>query len=142
MKYTILLPICIVLALFSSAFSEEKETYFALHQDSQFLTLDHASMCEAIKDYTPHNEAVVFSTAIGKVSCFTSFDPVPRKTYIYHKWYYKDKLSTKKRLLLYPPRWSTYSSIQLRETDIGPWRVEIYDDKGKLLKILRFSITE
>jgi len=99
-------------------------------------------MCEEIKEYTPYNSAVVFSIKIGKVSCFTSFDPVPEKTFIYHKWYHRDKPSTKKKMTLNPPRWSTYSSILLRETDKGPWRVEISDQKGNLLRILRFSITD
>jgi hypothetical protein len=106
------------------------------------LTLEQAAMCEEIKEYTPYNSAVVFSIKIGKVSCFTSFDPVPEKTFIYHKWYHRDKPSTKKKMTLNPPRWSTYSSILLRETDKGPWRVEISDQKGNLLQILRFSITD
>ncbi|MBU0987328.1 MAG: DUF2914 domain-containing protein [Proteobacteria bacterium] len=99
-------------------------------------------MCEEIKDYAPYNAAVVFSIAIGKVSCFTAFDPVPEKTFIYHEWYHQDKPSTKKKLYLQPPRWSTYTSIQLRETDKGPWRVEIIDHKGNLLDVVRFSITD
>ncbi len=106
------------------------------------LTLDHAGMCEEVKDKTPINQAVVFSIKIGKVSCFSVFDPVPEKTFIYHKWFHKDAPSTNKRLTLQPPRWATYSSIQLRETDKGPWRVEISDRHGNLLYILRFSITD
>jgi hypothetical protein len=104
------------------------------------LTLDRAVMCEDIKDFAPLNPAVVFS--IGKVCCYTSFDPVPEKTFIYHTWYHKDSPSTNKRLTLQPPRWATYSTIQLRETDKGPWRVEISDQNGKILSILRFSITD
>jgi len=38
--------------------------------------------------------------------------------------------------------WSTYSQIQLRETDKGPWRVEISDQNGKVFDVLRFSITD
>jgi len=106
------------------------------------LVMDNAVMCEEIKDFTPINQAVVFSIKIGRVSCFTSFDSIPEKMFIYHKWFHKDKLSTKKRLTLHPPRWATYSSIQLRETDKGPWRVEISDHKGNTLHILKFSITE
>ena len=106
------------------------------------LTLEQAAMCEEIKEYTPYNSAVVFSIKIGKVSCFTSFDPVPEKTFIYHKWYHRDKSSTKKKLALKSPRWATYSSILLRETDKGPWRVEISDQKGNIFRTLRFSITD
>jgi Protein of unknown function (DUF2914) len=106
------------------------------------MTLDRAVMCEEIKDFVPHNPAVVFSIKIGKVCCYTSFDPVPKKTFIYHKWFHRGNPSTNKRLTLQPPRWATFSTIQLRETDKGPWRVEISDQNGKLLYILRFSITD
>ena len=106
------------------------------------LVMDRVVMCEDIKDLIPQSPAVIFSIKIGKVSCFTSFDPVPEKTFIYHKWFHRDDPSTKKRLTLQPPRWATYSTIQLRETDKGPWRVEISDQKGNLLRILRFSITD
>jgi hypothetical protein len=104
--------------------------------------LAHAVMCEEIKDLTPKNQAVIFSIKIGEVSCFTSFDPVPEKTFIYHKWFHKDELSTQKKLSLQPPRWATYSKIQLREADKGPWRVDITDDKGRILRTLRFTITD
>jgi hypothetical protein len=106
------------------------------------LNLEQAVMCEDIKDYLPYNKAVVFSLEMGKVFCFSSFDVVPQKTYIYHNWYRRDRLVTTKRLSLQSPTWSTYSSIQLREADKGPWRVEIRDQKKKLFEVVRFSITD
>ena len=109
---------------------------------SEKLELRHAAMCEDINGYSPKNDAIVFSIDIGKVSCFTLFDPVPKEMDIYHKWFYQDKLSTKKKLRLKPPRWSTFSSIQLREVDKGPWRVEITADDGTIIQILRFSIVD
>jgi len=109
---------------------------------SQQLSLVQAMMCEEIKDHAPHNQAIVFSVTNGSTSCFTSFDPVPEKTYIFHNWFYRDKLTTRIKLILQPPRWSTFSRIQLREADKGPWRVEITDRKGALFSIVRFSITD
>lgn len=109
---------------------------------SKKLTLVQAAMCEGIKEYIPQNQAIVFSMTIGKVTCFTSFDPVPEQTFIYHNWFFRDKLSTRIKLSLQPPRWSTFSSIQLREADKGPWRVEVIDQEGNVLDILRFSITD
>lgn len=106
------------------------------------LTLFHAAMCEEVKEHVPRNPAIVFSITIGKVFCYTSFDPVPEKTFIYHNWFHRDKISTKIKLNLKPPRWSTYSRIQLREADKGPWHMEITDNKGNILRVLRFSITD
>ena len=137
----ILVLICCNLFLASQVLPQNNQDSL-LTQDSKEPGLDDAVMCEEIKDVTPKNRGVVFSIKIGKVSCFTSFDPVPKKTFIYHKWFHKDKPSTKKKLRLQPPRWATYSSIQLRETDKGPWRVEITDQKGNILHTVRFTITD
>ncbi|MBW2053692.1 MAG: DUF2914 domain-containing protein [Deltaproteobacteria bacterium] len=128
-------------AIHSQASAEEiKEPPSASTQKTLILT--QALICESIKTNGPQNEAVVFSIQIGEVKCFTVFNPVPEKTFIYHKWFHKDKLSTKRKLSIKPPQWETYSRIQLREADKGPWRVEITDSKGKLLRVLRFSITD
>jgi hypothetical protein len=106
------------------------------------LSLVKAVMCENIVDFQPENISIVFSISIGKVFCFTFFDQVPHEMPIYHYWYRKDQLSTKKKRMLKPPQWGTISEIQLRETDKGPWRVEITDGNGNILGILRFSITD
>jgi hypothetical protein len=101
-----------------------------------------AVMCEEVQDRQPQFEGVVFPIGIGRVFCYTLFDPVPERTFITHNWYNRDNLSTTVKLSLMPPRWTTYSAIQLRESDKGPWRVEIADSEGRILQILRFSVTE
>lgn len=106
------------------------------------LTITQAVMSEEIKDYEPYNIAAVFSLAMGKVFCFTAFDNVTQDMYIYHSWYRHDRLITTRRLSLRTPAWSVFSTIQLRQADIGPWRVEVRDPKNRVLKILKFSITE
>ncbi len=106
------------------------------------LQLFQAVMCEDIISNAPRNPTVVFSVNQKKAVCFTAFDLVPQKSIIYHNWYHRDVPSAKIRLTLNSPRWSTYSSIELRKTNIGPWRVEITDETGNVLVVLRFSVTE
>ena len=106
------------------------------------IALVRAVMCEDIQELIPQHPTTVFSIERRKAICFTSFDPVPEKTIVYHQWFHRDRNSAKIKLTLKPPRWSTYSSIQFRAEDIGPWRVEITDSKGHIFQILRFSITE
>ena len=106
------------------------------------IVLVQAEMCEDIQELTPQNTTTVFSIERRKAICFTSFDPVPFETEIYHHWFHRDRPSARIKLVLQPPRWSTYSSIQLRAEDLGPWRVEVTDAKGRIFQILRFSITE
>lgn len=124
--------------LFSTPlFSQQKEASKSLKP-----VLKQAGLFEDIKDSVPINQGLVFSSSLGKVICFTDFDPVPEKTFIYHKYYFRDKLSSRTKFTLYPPRWATVSEIQLRETDKGPWRVEITDEAGNVLHVIRFSITD
>ena len=106
------------------------------------LELFQALMAEDIFSNAPRNPTAVFSIKQKKAFCFTSFSQVPQKLIIYHNWYHRDVPSAKIRLTLKPPRWSTYSSIELNKTDIGPWRVEITDETGNVLEVLRFSVTE
>ena len=106
------------------------------------ILLVQAVMCEDMRELVPRNSTTVFSIERRKAICFTSFDPVTEKTIVYHQWFHRDQNSAKMKLTLNPPRWSAYSSIQLRAEDIGPWRVEITDTQGHILDILRFSITE
>jgi len=106
------------------------------------LVISSAVLCEDVQERQPLYEGVVFSIGIGKIFCYTLFDPVPEKTHITHNWYNRDNLTTKIKLSLQPPRWTTYSAIQLRESDKGPWRVEITDSEGRILQVLRFSVTE
>jgi hypothetical protein len=106
------------------------------------LELFQALMCEEIFSNAPRNPTAVFSIRQKKAICFTSFSQVPKKLIIYHNWFHRDVPSARIRLTLKPPSWSTYSSIELNKTDIGPWRVEITDETGKVLEVLRFSVTE
>jgi hypothetical protein len=123
-----------------SAFSDKDGLRTAVAADQ--LAVTSAVMCEDVQERQPVNEGVVFSIGIGRICCYTLFDVVPDKTHITHNWYNRDNLSTKIKLPLHPPRWTTYSAIQLRETDKGPWRVEITDSEGRILQVLRFSVTE
>ena len=111
-------------------------------QSGNLIALVQAVLCEDIQDHLPQNPTTVFSIERRTAVCFTAFDPVPQKVVIYHHWFHRDTPSARIKLTLKPPRWSTYSSIQLRAEDIGPWRVEITDVQGNIFHVLRFSVTE
>ena len=111
-------------------------------QSGNVIELVEAVMCEEIKNGVPQDPTTVFSIERRTAVSFTEFDPVPRQAVIYHHWFHRDTPSARIKLTLKPPRWSTYSSIQLRAEDIGPWRVEITDAQGNIFHVLRFSVTE
>lgn len=109
---------------------------------SDQLHLSQAVICDTLEAFKPLNPSVIFSVNVGSIMCFTDFDHVPERTSIFHDWIRRDRLVFRKKLVLKTPRWSSVSSIQLREADKGPWRVEVRDADGNLLRILRFSITD
>ncbi|MDL2269617.1 DUF2914 domain-containing protein [Desulfosarcina sp. OttesenSCG-928-A07] len=111
----------------------------AVHGDLQLTT---AVMCESVHNYAPIHPAVVFPIQRGRVFCFTEFASISSQTRVYHKWYRDDRLITNQRLVLNPPRWSSSTSVQLRDADKGPWRVDITDEAGTPIYTLRFSITD
>jgi hypothetical protein len=104
--------------------------------------LVRAVMCEGIHGNDPATPAIVFSIRQGKVFCFTEFDGIQAPGPILHKWFRRDTLSESIKLNLQPGRWATYSSISLRESDRGPWRVEVTDSRGNIFAVLRFSVVE
>jgi len=106
------------------------------------IVLVQAVMCESIENFHPVNPAVVFSISQKEVFCFTDFDPVIEKTIVFHKWFNRDKLISTMQLTLNPPKWSSFSRIQIRDEDKGPWRVEIRDAGDNLLQTLRFSMAD
>lgn len=137
---------CLALAVvwmvsFSAAWTAQAQAP-ARGSNAARLSLIQALVCEEVKEGIPVNPAIAFSISVGKIYCYTLFDQISEDTVVYHHWYFRDKPSARIRLALRHPRWSTFSSIQLREADKGPWRVEITDAGGRLLKNLRFSVTD
>jgi hypothetical protein len=106
------------------------------------LVLGESTACEDVRNGIPEQAAVAFSVDLKRVYCYTDFKKVPEKSFAYHNWYLRDNLKASIKLTVRPPRWSTYSSIQLRDSDKGPWRVEITDEEGIILKTLRFSVID
>jgi len=129
----LLIFVAMVLLSATDSYSEQPKAKIVLVQ---------AVMCESIENSRPVNPSAVFSISQGEVFCFSGFDPVFEKTYIFHKWYYKDKLISTMKLVLNPPKWSSFSRIPIRYEDKGPWRVEIRDVDNNLLQTLRFGMAE
>ena len=129
-KASIIVAMFLLCCLPSAAFSRDG------------LRLTAAYMCEQVSDAGPENRAVVFSAADGKVFCFCFFESVPENSTVFHVWYHADRLVTRHKLTLKPPSWKIYSTMQLRDSDKGPWRVEIIGADNKQLDVVRFSVTD
>ena len=131
----------LVLGSFTHTFAQDQQGVTPV-EPLQELTLVRAVMCEGLRGLGPLNEAIVFSIEREEVFCFLDFDPVPERTSIRISWFWRDERRLNRKFTLKPPRWSTLDSIELRDADKGPWRVEVRDMEGNILKTLRFSITD
>jgi len=80
----IIILVCRGSSLFSETVSKKIEDS-SQQPAAEELTLDHAVMCEGIKDYIPLNPAIVFSISTGKVSCFSNrFFYFNRKSFLFY----------------------------------------------------------
>lgn len=127
---------------FTSHVNAEAKTNTQEPATAKELVLGKAIVCEAVKKSIPQNGAIAFSISLGRVYCFTEFPTVPEKMNIYHNWYHRDKKRAGVKLLLKPERWSTFSYVTVKKQDQGPWRVEVTDQEGNVLRTLRFSIID
>jgi len=143
--YTFTLAISCLIITAAAAFIAQSclaESQVVPGSSPNALAIAEAVVCKDIINSTPQGKSVVFSLRRGKVYCFTDFNHVPEETLIYHTWFLKDSSVSQVKLSLKPPRWSTYSSIILRGTDKGPWRVEVTDKHNNILKTVRFSVVD
>jgi hypothetical protein len=106
------------------------------------LTLVKAEICEDLRQNQCVFPSRIVSVSVGKVYCYSSFIGIPKIINIYHKWYQRDQLIATFVLKLRPPSYATTSSIQLRDSDKGPWKVEIVDQAGRVYSTLRFSVVD
>ncbi|MFZ0613383.1 MAG: DUF2914 domain-containing protein [Desulfobacterales bacterium] len=106
------------------------------------LVIGNCTACADVRNGVPEQAAAAFSADLKRVYCYTDFTSVSEKTVTYHNWYLRDKLKARIKLTLQPPRWSTYSSLPVHDSEKGPWRVEVTDEEGNLLKALYFSVID
>ncbi len=137
--YVVILLITVLLPTIAVG-QAAKEQPLAL--EPKKLALGATATCENVLSGIPENKAVAFSLALKRVYCYTNFTSVPEKTFTFHNWYFRDNLKASIKLVLRPSRWSTYSAMELRSSDKGPWRVEVTDEEGNILSTQRFSIID
>lgn len=104
--------------------------------------LTKAEICEEFAQGECVYPTRLVPISAGKVFCYTSFDSIRKNMVVYHRWYQRDQLSASFTLKLKGPSYATVSSIQLRDTDKGPWKVEVVDQNGHVYVTLRFSVVD
>lgn len=104
------------------------------------IEVKEAYIAKGVVELKPIAPANRFSSDIGRVYCFTRITGAKDVTKIKHLWFYKDRFMAQVELPVKSPDWRTYSSKRILPSWKGPWRVDITDSNGLLLKSLHFEI--
>ena len=115
---------------------------WAQDQEDAKLQITEAAVATAILDRSPQGTSENFSSDVGRLFAYTRVLGSEGDTVIKHLWFYGDQLLAEIRLSVKSPNWRTYSSKKILPQWTGPWRVDITDEKGLVLKKLNFTIDE
>ncbi|RMG68308.1 MAG: DUF2914 domain-containing protein [Nitrospirae bacterium] len=107
---------------------------------SKALEVKEAYIAKAVVELKPVEPSEQFSSDIGRVYCFSRITGAKTNTTVRHLWFYKDRFMAEVELPVKSPDWRTYSSKRILPSWKGPWRVDITDREGLLLKSLHFEI--
>lgn len=93
-----------------------------------------------IVDREPSGVSDVFSTDVDKLYCFTEILTDNYPTKVVHIWLYDNNIIAEVPLEVNSGKWRTYSSKTILPNWEGNWKVEVYDDEGKLIGSTTFTI--
>lgn len=104
------------------------------------LELSRVVLTRDIKDNEPADSDTVFFQVEKAVYCFTEFINILRPTRVIHKWFCNNKELARIELEVKPaPRWRTWSKKRFKNCS-GQWKVQVFDQKGKLLAEKKFLV--
>jgi len=98
------------------------------------------TLCESVEEREPVGEDSVFSTAVGRVYCWTLVKGAAESTSITHVWHYREKEMARVELEIGSAWYRTWSYKTLLPEWTGDWRVSVHDSQGNPLHTMHFSV--
>ena len=102
------------------------------------MSVSRAVICTSIEDREPVGAATSFS-GVEQVYFFTEIKNAGENEMIQHVWYYNDIRLLAVDLTVSGPRWRTWSHKKVLGMK-GPWRVEVVNSSGEVLRTVSFEI--
>jgi hypothetical protein len=83
----------------------------------------------------------ISSTSVKALYCFTKIDSsIDGETSVKHVWYYAGEKVGEYILPVKGKTWRTYSKKFIARGESGPWRVDVLNSSGDILKSVDFKI--
>jgi hypothetical protein len=74
-----------------------------------------------------------------KIYYFTELFNMKGKA-LYHYWLWKDKIVSKRKIVILGDRWRASTSKKLPNTQVGEWTARIVDDQSNILNEIKFEV--
>ncbi len=110
-------------------------------QETPQLTVEEGVICTDVVDRQPVGANTSFAASVDRLCCFTRITGAEDPTTITHVWYFGDIERARIELSVRSLSWRTHSSKVIQAHEVGPWRVDVLDEAGSVLKTIRFEIT-
>jgi hypothetical protein len=103
-------------------------------------SVERIAIATHIVDREPSGVSEVFSGDVDKLYCFTEIVTDNYPTKVVHIWLYDNNIIAEVPLEVNSNKWRTYSSKRILPNWQGNWRVEVYDDNGKMIGSKNFTV--
>jgi len=102
------------------------------------MSVARASICTSVAEREPVGAASSFAN-VERLYLFTEIIGAGENEVVQHVWYYKDEPLLEVDLTVNGPRWRTWSHKNIKGMK-GPWRAEVVNRSGEVLRAVSFTI--
>tara|TARA_Y100000591_G_scaffold333107_1_gene373786 strand:+ start:1969 stop:2739 length:771 start_codon:yes stop_codon:yes gene_type:complete len=106
------------------------------------LKLKEVMICRGVYKRNPIKPGFKFANNVDSLFCYTKISNKGQKQEIKHLWFYEDKLITPVTYNIKTSHnYRSWSKKTILPSQIGQWRVDIIDNKERVLGSRKFEIT-
>tara|TARA_B100001564_G_C20603097_1_gene653756 strand:+ start:106 stop:876 length:771 start_codon:yes stop_codon:yes gene_type:complete len=114
----------------------------AKDKSSDFLKLNEVMICRGVYKRNPIKPGFIFANNVDSLFCYTKISNKGIKQEIKHLWYYEDKLITSVTYNIKTSyNYRSWSKKTILPSQSGQWRVDIIDNKDRVLGSRKFQIS-
>ena len=111
------------------------------NKSSEELKLNEVMICRGVYKRNPIKPGFKFVNNVDSLFCYTKISNKGQKQEIKHLWYYEDNLITSVTYNIKTSfNYRSWSKKTILPSQIGQWRVDIIDNKDRVLGSRKFEI--